>query len=445
MSKNQFKSRLGFILTAAGSAIGLGAIWKFPYIAGISGGGAFFLIFILFTLLLAMPLLLGEFLIGRTASKSAIEAYTEIAPSTKWNLIGVLGMVTVFLLLSFYSTIGGWIVIYIFKGITGSLTLAPQSDYSMIFNNISSSPLLTLTGHFIFLFIIVYIVSRGVDRGIEKASSIMMPILFVIFILVIIRSLTLEGAMEGVKFLLYPDFTKLTSQSILYALGQSFFALSLGCSAMVTYSAYLPKDSNINSATVSIVSMNLLVILLAGLSIFPGVFTFGLSPAEGPSLLFSVLPNVFSRVPFGIVFFVGFLILFLFAALTSGFSMLEILVSSTIKGDNTKRVKTSLIIGLIIFIVGIPSTLSFGIMSEFKLFSLTYFELVDFAVSNILMPLGALLIAIFIPLNIKKDKLYNILSYPKPIPRIIFQLWYYIIKYIVPIAIIIVFLNSINI
>ncbi|MEG2972577.1 MAG: sodium-dependent transporter [Clostridium sp.] len=440
MGKTQFKSRLGFILTAAGSAIGLGAIWKFPYIAGISGGGAFFLVFILFTFLLAMPLLLGEFVIGRTASKSAIEAYTEIAPSTKWYLVGALGMVTVFLLLSFYSTIGGWIVIYIFKGITGSLS--GDITYSLLFNEISSNPYETLLGHFIFLFIIVYIVSRGVDKGIEKASKIMMPVLFIIFILVIIRSLTLEGAMDGVKFLLYPDFTKLTSKSILFALGQSFFALSLGCSAMVTYSAYLPRESNINSATVSIVLMNLLVILLAGLSIFPGVFTFNLSPAEGPSLLFSVLPNVFSRVPLGNMFFVGFLILFLFAALTSGFSMLEILVSSTIKGDNSKRIKTSFTLGIIIFAVGIPSTLSFGVLSQFKLFSLTYFDTIDFLVSNILMPLGALFISLFIPINMKKEKLFKVLSYPKPIPRLIFNLWYYSIRYLVPISIIIVFLTN---
>ncbi|KMT22653.1 sodium-dependent transporter [Clostridium cylindrosporum] len=444
MSDNQFSSRIGFILAAAGSAIGLGAIWKFPYIAGISGGGAFFFMFVIFTISLGLPLLLGEFIIGRKTGKDAIEAYSTIAPGTKWNLIGYLGNVTVFILLSFYSVIGGWILIYIFKGITGGLTdLSPQG-YGELLGSVSGDPLLSIIAHLLFIVLNILVISKGVQSGIERASKIMMPALFVIFIIIIARSLSLENAYAGVEFLFKPDFTKITSQSILFALGQAFFTLSLGVSGMVTYSAYLPKNTNINSSAISIVSMNLFIIILSGLAIFPGVFSFGLKPDQGPALLFNVLPNVFSRIPFGTLFFIAFLVLFLFAALTSSFSMLEIIVNSITKGDNTKRNKWSWIIGLSIFAFGIPSALSFGALSDFTILGKTFFDLADFMVSNFLMPLGALLISIFLPLKMKKEELFSELSNPKPIKKWLFNTWYIIIKYIAPIAIIIVFLDSLG-
>lgn len=445
MAKDQFSSRIGFILAAAGSAIGLGAIWKFPYVAGISGGGAFFLIFLLFTIILGLPLLLGEFIIGRKTGKSAIEAYTTIAPGTKWNLIGLLGMVTVFILLSFYSVIGGWIIIYILKGITGGFSGLSPEGYGEMFAAVSSNPLLSLGAHFLFIVLTILVISKGVQSGIEKASKIMMPALFVIFIVIIVRSLSLDNAIAGVEFLLKPDFSNLTSQSILFALGQSFFALSLGVSGMVTYSAYLPKKTNINTSALSIVAMNLFIILLSGLAIFPGVFSFGLKPDQGPALLFNVLPNVFSRIPFGSAFFIAFLVLFLFAALTSAFSMLEIIVSSITKGDPNKRAKWSWIVGCSIFIFGIPSCLSFGVLSDVSIFGKSFFDFADFMVSNVLMPLGALLISIFIPLKMKKDELFEDLCYPKPISKVIFNTWYILIKYIAPIAIIIVFLDSLGV
>ena len=445
MANNQFSSRIGFILSAAGAAIGLGAIWKFPYVAGISGGGAFFLMFVAFTIFLGLPLLLGEFIIGRKTGKSAIEAYTAIAPGTKWNLIGLLGNVAVFILLSFYSVIGGWILIYIFKGLTGSLSGLSPEGYANLFTSISSNTFLSLTAHLIFVILTIVVISKGVESGIEKASKIMMPALFIIFIIIVIRSLTLDNAILGVEFLLKPDFSKITSESILFALGQSFFALSLGVSGMVTYGAYLPKNTNLNSSAISIVSMNLFIILLAGLAIFPGVFSFGLEPSQGPSLLFNVLPNVFSKIHFGMVFFIAFLILFLFAALTSAFSMLEVIVGSITKGDNTKRKKWAWIIGLAIFVFGIPSTLSSGILSDFTIFGKTFFDTCDYLVSNILMPLGALLISIFLPLKIKKEDIYKEFCTPKPLARWIFNIWYVLIKYVAPVCIIVVFISSIGI
>ncbi|WLR50376.1 sodium-dependent transporter [Bacillus tianshenii] len=441
----QWSSKLSFILASAGSAIGLGAIWKFPYVAGNSGGGAFFFIFLLFTFLLGLPLLLAEFVIGRSTQKDAIESYKAIAPNSLWQSIGYLGMITCFILLSFYSVIGGWILIYLFKALTGQLSGLDEGQYAEIFQATISDPVISVVVQFIFMFITMFVVARGIKRGIERASQIMMPILFLIFIVLIIRSVSLEGAMEGIQFLLLPDFTKLTGETILFALGQSFFTLSVGVSVMVTYSSYLSKAENLPRSAISIVGMNIFIVLLAGLAIFPAVFSFGLEPNAGPVLLFNVLPVVFNQMAFGIVFFIAFLLLFLFAALTSAFSMLEIIVAVISKGDKEKRQKWSWIIGGAIFVVGIPSALSFGVWSDITLFNKTIFDLADYLVSNILMPLGALMIAIFVPLKIKKSALLEELQHGGGLAVGLFQLWYVLIRFVAPIAIFLVFLHVVGI
>ncbi|GGB60987.1 sodium-dependent transporter [Fictibacillus barbaricus] len=446
MKENQqWSSKLGFILAAAGSAIGLGAIWKFPYIAGVSGGGAFFFIFLLFTLLLGLPLLLAEFLIGRSTQKDAIESYKSIAPSSKWHSIGYLGMITCFILLSFYSVIGGWIILYLVKTIRGDLDGLSQQEYGELFGATISDPVLSIGAHLIFMIITIVVVAMGVQKGIERTSKFMMPALFILFLVLIFRSVTLSGAMEGVQFLFYPDFSKLTSETILAALGQSFFTLSVGVSVMVTYSSYLPKDSNLSQSAISIVGMNIMIVVLAGLAIFPAVFSFGLEPNAGPVLLFNVLPTVFNQMTFGMVFFVAFLLLFLFASLTSAFSMLEIIVSVLSKGDTKARTKWSWIIGLIIFAVGVPSALSFGIWSEVSIFNKTIFDAADYLVSNILMPVGALLISIFVPMKMKKSHLYDELTKGNALSKRLFNVWYFLMKYVAPIAIFLVLLDVLGV
>lgn len=425
-------------MAAAGSAIGLGAIWKFPYIAGVSGGGAFFFIFVLFTIFLGLPLLIAEFVIGRKTQKNAIEAYQELAPKTSWHWIGYLGMVTCFILLSFYSVIGGWIISYIWKTVTGQLNGLDQAEYGELFGATISNPYGSLFVQLLFMLITILVVAKGVQKGIEKASEIMMPVLFILFIALIIRSLTLDGAMEGVRFLFKPDFGQISPETILFALGQSFFALSVGVSVMVTYSSYLSKGESLLRSAVSIVGLNLFIILLAGLAIFPAVFSFGLKPDAGPVLLFNVLPVVFNQMPFGMVFFVAFLVLFLFAALTSAFSMLEIIVSVIAKGDAQKRGKWAWIIGIAIFIFGIPSALSFGVLSDVLIFGKSIFDAADYLVSNVLMPIGALFISIFVPWKIKKSALYEELSLGGGFPLVLFQIWYYLIRYFAPIAILVV-------
>jgi len=440
-TSEQWSSKIGFILSAAGSAIGVGAIWKLPYVTGISGGGAFFLLFILFSLFIGFPLLLAEFVIGRSTQKEAVSAYRTLAPNTNWHWIGKLGVFTCFLLLSFYSVIGGWIVIYFAKGLFGGI-ISEGADYGSVFNDTIGNPMLVIGAQFAFLAFTVLVVAKGIQNGIEKVSKILMPALFILFFVLIIRSLTLDNAMEGVKFFLAPDFASITSQSILYAMGQAFFSLSVGVSVMVTYSSYLSKKESLIQPAISIVTMNLFIALLAGLAIFPAVFSLGLEPAEGPGLLFVVLPAVFDQIIFGEAFLLGFLALFLFATLTSAFSMLEIIVASLVKGKEEKRTKYAYIIGVLIFAVGVPSALSYSVFDNILIFSKNIFDSADYLVSNILMPLGVFLISIFVPLKIKKSKLREEVLQHSSLGATAFNIWFFIMRYIIPLVIIIVFLDT---
>ncbi|MEK3886790.1 sodium-dependent transporter [Bacillus sp. FSL K6-3431] len=443
--REQWSSKLGFILAAAGSAIGLGAIWKFPYVAGTTGGGAFFLIFLLFTLVVGLPVLLAEFSIGRGSQQDAVSAYRFFAPGTRWHWIGRMGMAASFILLSFYSVVGGWIIIYLYNTLTGKLSGLAEQDYGQLFPTSISQPYIAVGAQFLFMIITVWIVAQGIQKGIERANQIMMPALFISFIILIIRSLTLEGAGEGVAFFLLPDFTAIDSKTILYALGQSFFALSVGISVMVTYSSYLNKSESLPKSASIIVLMNIFISLLAGLAIFPAVFSLGMEPTEGPGLLFVVLPAVFNQMPYGMIFLCIFLILFLFATLTSAFSMLEIIVAALAKNNNTKRKKITWLTGLFIFLAGIPSALSFGILDDVMLFGKSIFDFADFLVSNILLPLGALAISLFAAYKIPKQTLLNELSVGTGNAKVIFTVWYFLIRYIAPTAIIIVFLDVIGV
>ncbi|QVY62050.1 sodium-dependent transporter [Cytobacillus gottheilii] len=446
MAQNeQWTSKIGFILAAAGSAIGLGAIWKFPYIAGTGGGGAFFLVFLLFALLIGYPLLVGEFIVGRKGQDDAISIYKKMAPGSMWHLLGRVGVLIGILVLSFYSVIGGWIILYLFEALTGGLNGLSMDQYVQLFERIISDPAATLIGQFVFIALTVVVVAKGVQQGIEKVSKILMPVLFVLFLMIVVRSLTLEGAAEGMKFLLIPDFGQLTSESILFALGQAFFTITLGSSVMVTYASYLPKTQNLPRSAFSIIMMNLFVCLLAGLAIFPGVFTFGIEPSAGPPLVFIALPAVFAQMEFGLFFFIAFLILFLFAALTSAFSMIEIAVAVTAKKDPVKRQRYTWMFGLLIFVIGIPSALSYGLMADVKLFDKTVFDLVDYAASNVLMPLGALFTSLFISLKLKKSDLIRAMRQGANVSLPFFHTWYFLLKYAAPAAIVVVFLDVLGV
>ena len=306
---SQWSSNIGFILASAGSAIGLGAVWKFPYMAGTYGGGAFLFIFIIFTLLVGLPLLLSEFILGRYGKTYSTNIFKKVSGKSSFNLIGWLGNLTVFVLFSFYSVIGGWIILYIIRTLLDSVGLTHSNEYGNIFNDYISNPLFALASQFAFIFITVIIVSKGVEKGIEKASKIMMPLLFLSFLIIIIRSVTLDGALEGIQYFLTPKIADLSSEGVLYALGQSFFALSLGTCGMMTYASYLDRKTNIVKSANAIVWMNIGVSIAAGLAIFPAIFAFGLEPNQGPGLLFIILPQVFDQMFLGSLFYLLFLLL----------------------------------------------------------------------------------------------------------------------------------------
>jgi len=432
MAQNSFASKIGFILAAAGSAIGLGAIWKFPYVTGTSGGGAFLLMFLAFTLLLGLPLLIGEFIVGRSTQKTALLAFKKLG-HRRWTLVGYLGVIACFLLLSFYSVIGGWVLIYVGLGLSGTLN--------------GSSPGIAVFGQFLFLLITLLIVLKGVEAGIERMSKILMPLLFVSFIVLVIRSLTLDGAMEGVRFFLQPDFSALTGESVLFALGQAFFSLSLGVAAMLTYASYIQTKGTLNRSANMIVLLNIAVSLLAGLAIFPAVFASGLDPAEGPALLFVVLPAVFNQVPLGGFFMVLFFLLFTFASITSSIAMLEVVVAGVTDKLNEKKQTISkryvtLLSAAIVFAVGIPSALSFGVMSEMQfLDGRTFFDSMDYIVSYVLMPVGALLTSIFVGYIVDQRILKEEIQ-TSDIGVKLYPIWHFLIRYVIPVTVAVVMVTT---
>lgn len=436
-NQSQWKTSTGFILASAGSAIGLGAMWKFPYMAGIYGGGAFLFLFLIFTIFVGLPLLIMEFTVGIMGRTYTTRIYSKLTGKKWLNIIGWNGNLAVFILFGFYSVIGGWIVIYIGNVFLQLLSVEHTSLTQIKFENIISNPWLTVLGQGIFILLTMIIVMLGVEKGLEKASKMMMPLLFVFLIIVVAKSLTLDGALEGVRYILQPRIEDISVKGVLFALGQSFFTLSLGTTGMITYASYAPKEMTIKSSAISIVIMNILVSVLAGLAIFPALKTFGYAPQEGPGLLFKVLPLVFNQMGFGIVFYLIFLILFLFAALTSSISLLELNVSNFTKNDNTKRKAISVIASILVFIISIPATLSFSSLSGIKFGAGTIFDNMDFIVSNILMPLGALGTTLVVGQLLDKQVLKE--SFGKDKFKL-FVPWYILIKYMMPVIIILVFI-----
>ncbi|WP_046176619.1 sodium-dependent transporter [Domibacillus indicus] len=440
--QEQWSSKIGFILAAAGSAIGLGAIWKFPYMAGTNGGGVFFLLFILFTVLIGAPILLAEFFIGRRTQKDAVSSFKMLAPGSFWPAVGIVGVIAAFIILSFYSVVGGWVLSYMWRTAAGMLN--GGTDFTALFGEIIADPVEVLIAQALFMVMTIFVVQGGVQKGIERASTFMMPALFILFIALVVRSLTLPGAMEGVKFLLSPDWSYLNGATALTALGQAFFALSIGVSVMVTYASYLDKKEDLTRSAFSVAGLNIFISLLAGLVIFPAVFALGFEPGQGPGLVFVVLPAVFSQMPFGSLFFFVFLVLLLFATLTSAFSILEIVVAAVTKQKSEKRKKAAWLSGLAIFIAGIPSALSFGVMSQVTIFGKSFFDFVDFLTSSIAMPLGALFIAFFTGFWMKKTEVQEEVLRGSSMSSGLFNVWYMLVKFAAPAAILFILLQSLG-
>lgn len=442
MKSASWSSKIGFILSAAGSAIGLGAIWKFPYTAGTNGGAVFFVLFLLFTLLIGLPVLLAEFYIGRKSGRNAIDAFKTLAPGSLWPWVGRMGVAACFVLLSFYSVVGGWVLAYVVHAFSGAIL--PNTDFGLLFNATIANPVSAIAYQGVFMLMTVAVVQGGIANGIEKASRYLMPALFALFILLVFRSLTLPGAMAGVSFLLKPDWHYLNPQTMLIALGQAFFALSIGVSAMITYAAYLGEDQDIFRSANSVMWLNLLVSLLAGLVIFPAVFAFGFKPDQGPGLIFVVLPAVFQHIPFGQILFAVFMLLALFATLTSAFAMLETVIAAAIRNDERRRRPAAWLLGMAIFLVGIPSALSFGIWKDITLFGRTVFDLWDYLITAWIMPAGALCVAVFVAWIQQKNAVLTHMSIGSTVAGWIPPLWRMSLRYLAPIAILLVFANTLG-
>jgi neurotransmitter:Na+ symporter, NSS family len=432
-------SRMGFVLAASGSAIGLGNVWKFPYITGQNGGGAFVLIYLVCIFIIGLPIMLAEFTLGRKTNLNPVGAFKTLKPNSPWVGVGYMGVAAGFLILSFYGVVGGWTLAYIVKSFSHSvLEFHSPADAGQFFGAFIANPVEVLIYQAMFMGTCMAIVIKGIHGGIEKACDIMMPTLFVILLILMVRCLTLPGAMEGVKFYLYPDFSKISPSVILIALGQAFFSLSLGMGAMLTYGSYLSEKENLTAATVYVVLFDTLIALLVGMVIFPAVFAMGLEPAEGPSLVFSVLPAVFSSMPFGTVVSIIFFVLLAIAAITSGISLLEVVVAYFIDQIGWTRKKSVLIIGGVIFILGVPSGLSFGVMSDVKFMGMTFFDNVDNIASNYLLPLGGMLTAVFVGWK------WGIVKAQEEIEKHETRFhwarqWGFLIRYITPVAVAVVF------
>jgi len=448
-NREHWGSKFGFVLAASGSAIGLGNIWKFPYITGENGGAAFIFVYLICIAIVGLPVVVAEILMGRTTQRNPVGAFRKLSGSKFWTTIGGLGVVAGFIILSFYTVIAGWSLGYMIEALQGNfsqLTTAAQANAH--FNSLVGDPTWMIGFYTIFFVFTMAVVFLGVKDGIEKGSKIMMPILFIILIILMIKGITLKGSGAGLTFLLQPDWSKITGQSVLIALGHAFFTLSLGMGALMTYGSYLNKKTNIPNAAVQIVFLDTLIALMAGVAIFTAVFAMGQNPAMGPGLIFNTLTVVFGGMTGGYFFGLLFFVLLTVAALTSSISLLEVAVAYFVDERKWSRQKSVLLIGSSIFIFGLPSALSFNLMANITFNGMTFFDLADFIASNVLLPVGGLFIAIFVAWiwgfdkalielkhgaeNVFKDRTWLVTT---------FKIF---LKYIAPVMIFIVFLHSVG-
>ena len=398
--RGQWGSRIGFILAAAGSAIGLGNIWRFPYMAGENGGGAFVLLYLLCVLLIGLPVLLAELAIGRRTERNPVGAFKALAPKSMWPLLGGLGVVTGFGILSFYSVVAGWTIGYLFKASTGAFAVDLTAEASgALFTDLIGDPLQAMLLTALFLLLTILVVRGGVSGGIERASKILMPLLLTILVLLAVRALTLPGAGAGLAYLFKPDFSKLDTGVVISALGQALFSLSLGMGAMITYGSYFPKRENMWSAGTFVAFSDTIIATLAGLIIFPALFSAGVAPNAGPGLVFVVLPTIFDTMPFGTFFAVAFYALLSIAALTSTISLMEVVVSYFVDERGWSRERSAWTIGAACFALAVPSALSQGavpLLGADGLFAWDFLTLNNNIWGNYSLSLGALLVCVFV-------------------------------------------------
>ena len=396
----QWSSRWIFILAATGSAVGLGNIWRFPYITAENGGGAFVLIYLICIVLVGVPIMMSEIMLGRRGRRSPIHTMEVLAEeegrSRHWRLVGVMGVFAGFFILTFYSIVAGWTLAYVIRAVSGIFTQAGAQETQDIFIALVSDPERLLAWHTIFMIMTVFVVSRGIEKGLEQAVRYLMPALFLLLLFLVFYSMTTAGFADAMGYLFKPDFSQVGPSTILVALGQAFFSLSLGMGAIMTYGSYLSERASIPGTTVSIAVMDTSVALLAGLAIFPIMFSYGLQPEEGgPGLIFKILPIAFGQMSYGRILAVIFFTLLMFAAWTSALSILEPITAWLVEKTGYTRMKAAICSGLVAWILGLGSLLSLNLWSEVKLFGMTFFGLMEHLSVNIMLPVGGLLISVF--------------------------------------------------
>ena len=439
-----FGSKIGVILATVGCAVGLGNIWRFPYMLGENGGAAFLLVYISCILFLGIPVMITEFFIGRYSRKNAAGAFKVMAPGTKWSVIGYNGVTAAFLILGYYAVVSGWTLEYIVQAFSGSLEGKNATDFADEFTAFSTGVFRPILWTVVFIALTHIIIISGVKEGIERASKVMMPVLFLILIALCVRSITLPGASEGLTFLFNPDFSKIDSSVVLSAMGQAFFSLSIGMGCLITYASYFGKQTNLQTTALQVTILDTLVAVLAGVMIFPAVFSFGIEPTTGPELVFITLPNVFEQLPFGNIWSFVFFVLLALAALTSTISLHEVSTAYVHEEYHVSRKKAAVIVSIGVTILGILSSLSMGLLKSYTLFGLNFFNLLDFVTAKIMLPLGGMMICIFTAKRVDKLLLKEEVTNHGTIRFYFFNTYAFFVKYIAPIAIGLIFLNELG-
>lgn len=440
----EWSSRLAFILAATGSAVGLGNIWRFPYITGENGGGAFVLIYLVCVLVIGVPIMMAEIMLGRRGRQSPMNTMATLAKEEKqsrlWKGLGWWGVLGGFMILSFYSVVAGWTLAYIFRTGSGTFTNATADGVISIFSQFVSDPERLLAWHTIFMVMTIIVVSRGVKSGLEKAVRLLMPLLFIMLIGMVFYAMNTGYFTNALAYLFKPDFSQIDGDAILTAMGQAFFSLSLGMGAIMIYGSYLPKKTSIARTTFIVAGMDTMVALLSGLAIFPIVFAYGLQPDQSVGLVFKTLPIAFGQMPGGIIFGTLFFILLAFAAWTSAISLLEPVVTWLVESHGMNRVMASAWSGLAAWLLGVVALLSLNIWSDYKFLGKNAFDLMEYATTNVMLPLGGLLIAVFAGWLMRHESSMDELHIKDRL-HLGYRLWQFLVRVIAPISVLFIFLN----
>ena len=441
----EWSSRFAFILAATGSAVGLGNIWKFPYITGENGGGAFVMVYLVCVLALGIPVMIAEIMLGRRGRQSPINTMQTLAKEAgadpRWHYLGWAGMIAGFLILAYYSVIAGWSMAYIVKNFFGAFMNSTPEEIKRLFDNLMASPIQQIFWHTVFMIVTMQVVMRGVQGGLEKAVRFLMPALFAILVILVGYAMESGAYEQGMAFLFSPDFSKIDADAVLTAMGHAFFTLSLGMGAIMVYGSYLPSHVSIAKTTFFIAGADTIVALLAGIAIFPLVFANNLEAAAGPGLIFQTLPLAFGHMGGGWLFGLLFFILLFFAALTSSISLIEPTVAWLVENKNVERHEACVWSGVACWALGVAVVFSFNVWADFKILGKNLFELLDYLTANLMLPLGGMTIAIFAGWMMKQAHAEQELE----LPTQGFQAWQFLIKYVSPTAVFFVFLHVLGI